>query len=57
MRIGGGRTVVAVTGTTLGGQVVQAERAYRRCGSEPRPRPRPPSAPAPAGGIVGGDEG
>jgi len=56
VRIGSGRTRISVTGTTLGGQVVRAERAYRRCGAEPRPRP-PAPAPEPAGGIVGGDEG
>jgi hypothetical protein len=56
VRIGSRRTRVSVTGTTLGGQVVEAQRSYRRCGSEPRRRV--PVRPTPGGVVVGGgDEG
>jgi hypothetical protein len=44
IRLGGARTDVRVAGTTLGGQVVHAERSYRRCGrraSKPRAAPPP----------------
>ena len=54
----GRRTDIAVTGTTLGGQVVRAARSYRRCRPAPAPR-RPAPQPEPALGpddIVGGGE-
>ena len=51
IRLSGARTLVRVTGTTLGGQVIHATRNYRRCGSKParsrpnsRARPRGPRA-------------
>lgn len=58
MRIGR-RTDVAVTGTTLGGQVVRASRSYRRCRPAPAPRrpaPQPQPQPQLAPDIVGGGE-
>ena len=62
IRLSGARTGVRVTGTTLGGQVVHADRSYRRCGQTPRanrkgktkPKPRRPTTPAPV--EVGGGE-
>jgi hypothetical protein len=53
IRLAGDRTTVRVSGTTLGGQVVHATRAYRRCGA-PKPKPRP--APPPTE-IGGGEDG
>lgn len=53
VRIGRGSTDIAVTGTTLGGQVVRAARTYRRC--RPAPASRRP-APGPGGEEVGGGE-
>ena len=42
IRLSGARTDLRVSGTTLGGQVVHAERSYRRCGrTTPKPTPRP----------------
>ena len=55
----GRRTDIAVTGTTLGGQVVRASRSYRRCRPAPAPRrpaPQPAPEPVPDGDIVGGGE-
>ncbi len=55
IRLSGARTAVRVSGTTLGGQVVHAERTYRRCGAARRrsrrprrsaPRPAPPRRPS-----------
>jgi len=57
VRIGRGRSPVAVVGNTLGGQVVQAQRVYRRCGSEPRRRPRPRPVDPGRAIVGGGDEG
>ncbi len=37
IRLSGARTNVRVTGTTLGGQVVHAERSYRHC-ADPKPK-------------------
>jgi hypothetical protein len=51
--LSGARTAVRVSGTTLGGQVVHAERSYRRCGSSrkrttsrPSPKPKPKRQPS-----------
>ena len=53
--LSGARTAVRVSGTTLGGQVVHAERSYRRCGSSrarkhttsrPSPKPKPKRKPS-----------
>lgn len=61
VRIGRGRTDVTVSGTTLGGQTVGAQRTYRRCSRTPRRRPAPaPARPAPPPGhqeIGGGEDG
>jgi hypothetical protein len=63
IRLSGARTNVRVSGTTLGGQVVHAERSYRHCGrttakpktnSTPRPKQRATPPPIEAGG---GDDG
>ena len=64
IRLSGARTGVRVTGTTLGGQVVHAERSYRRCGQTPRanrkpkakPKRRTTPRPAPPPVEVGGGE-
>lgn len=53
VRINRGRTHVAVSGTTLGGQTVSAQRSYRRCSNTPRRRPAPP----PHQEIGGGEDG
>jgi hypothetical protein len=42
IRLSGARTVVRVSGTTLGGQVVHAERTYRRCGVAAKAKPKTP---------------
>lgn len=57
--LSGARTVVRVSGTTLGGQVVHASRSYRRCASSrPRPqRPRRPRATPPPSEVGGGEDG
>jgi hypothetical protein len=49
IRLSGARTTVRVSGTTLGGQVVHAERDYRHCGAvkNARPTPTPNSTPRP----------
>lgn len=46
IRLSGPRTDVRVTGTTLGGQVVSAERSYRHC-ARPKAKPKPDAAPRP----------
>ena len=58
IRLSGARTAVRVTGTTLGGQVVHAERSYRRCGTTPRAnrKPKRRATPRPAPVEVGGGE-
>jgi hypothetical protein len=70
IRLTGSRTAVRVSGTTLGGQVIGASRAYRRCDSTParprskpkpkqntaKPKPRPKRTPQPVE-IGGGDDG
>jgi hypothetical protein len=59
IRLSGARTSVRVSGTTLGGQVVHAERDYRRCGSaatKPRKRARPRATPPPIE-VGGGTDG
>jgi hypothetical protein len=67
--LSGARTAVRVSGTTLGGQVVHAERSYRRCGGSParshkapasKPSPRrkaKPHATPPPVEVGGGDDG
>ncbi len=64
IRLSGARTSVRVTGTTLGGQVVHANRSYRRCGrttarrAPPRPRKRAkPRATPPPIEVGGGEDG
>ena len=50
IRLSGTRTNVRVSGTTLGGQVVHAQRSYRRCGrptARKRAKPKPKAAPKP----------
>jgi len=42
IRLSGARTAVRVSGTTLGGQVVHAERTYRRCGVAAKAKPKTP---------------
>jgi hypothetical protein len=45
IRLSGARTDVRVSGTTLGGQVVHAERSYRHCGAakaKPKTNSTPP---------------
>jgi hypothetical protein len=59
IRLSGARTDVRVSGTTLGGQVVHAERSYRRCGragSKPK-ADRPPRAEPPPIEAGGGEDG
>ena len=65
IRLSGARTNVRVTGTTLGGQVVHAERGYRRCGqrtarkkAKPKaaPKPKPRATPPPIE-VGGGEDG
>jgi hypothetical protein len=61
IRLSGARTSVRVSGTTLGGQVVHAERDYRHCGSaatkpKPKQRARPRATPPPIE-IGGGEDG
>jgi hypothetical protein len=63
IRLSGARTDVRVSGMTLGGQVVHAERRYRRCGrttAKPKPRPKrratPRAAPTPPPVESGGGE-
>jgi hypothetical protein len=59
IRLSGARTDVRVSGTTLGGQVVHAERSYRRCGrtgSKPKVD-RPPRAEPPPIEAGGGEDG
>ena len=60
IRLSGARTGVRVTGTTHGGQVVHAERSYRRCGQTPRAKPKAKpkrrTTPRPAPVEVGGGE-
>src|SRR4051812_45957485 len=46
IRLSGARTTVRVSGTTLGGQVVHAERSYPRCG-QTTAKPKPHNAPRP----------
>jgi hypothetical protein len=53
IRLTGDRSAVRVTGTTLGGQVVHAERNYRRCGQAPA---KPHSSPQPTE-VGGGEDG
>ena len=63
IRLSGARTAVRVSGTTLGGQVVHAERSYHRCGqatarSTPTPKRRvKPHATPPPTEIGGGEDG
>jgi hypothetical protein len=48
IRLSGARTDVRVSGTTLGGQVVHAQRSYRRCGqAKPKHHAKPPTKPPP----------
>ena len=50
IRLSGTHTNVRVSGTTLGGQVVHAQRSYRRCGrptARKRAKPKPKAAPKP----------
>ncbi len=55
IRLSGARTAVRVTGSTLGGQVIRADRTYRRCGSAPaRPQGKPKPTPTPV--LIGGGE-
>ena len=65
IRLSGARTNVRVSGTTLGGQVVHAERRYRRCGratakpernSAPKRRATPRATPPPVE-SGGGEDG
>jgi hypothetical protein len=42
IRLSGARTNVRVSGTTLGGQVVHAQRSYRHCGTAAKARPKTP---------------
>ena len=63
IRLTGARTDVRVTGTTLGGQVVHANRSYRRCGrtaarkkAKPNASPKPKRDAAPPPVEVGGGE-
>jgi hypothetical protein len=65
IRLSGARTTVRVSGTTLGGQVVHAERTYRHCGrtkakpkinSAPKRRAKPRSTPPPTE-VGGGEDG
>ncbi len=58
IRLSGARTAVRVSGTTLGGQVVHADRSYRRCGQTPRAKPKtkPRRRTTPAPVEVGGGE-
>jgi hypothetical protein len=67
VRLTGRRTHVRVNGTTLGGQVIGASRAYRRCARkpararpratpQPRRRARPHRTPGPIE-VGGGDDG
>jgi hypothetical protein len=55
VRIGRGRTDVTVSGTTLGGQTVDAQRSYRRCSPTP-PRPEPARPAPPRDQEIGGGE-
>jgi hypothetical protein len=63
IRLSGARTNLRVSGTTLGGQVVHAERSYHRCGqatarSTPTPKRRvKPHATPPPTQIGGGEDG
>ena len=70
IRLSGARTAIRVSGTTLGGQVVHAERSYRRCGRpaahrKPAAKPKPaapkrrakPRATPPPTEIGGGEDG
>ena len=58
IRLSGARTVVRVSGTTLGGQVVHARRSYRRCGAAKAPRQRAtPRATPPPIEAGGGEDG
>ena len=65
IRLTGARTNVRVTGTTLGGQVVHADRSYRRCGrptarkkASPKPQQRAkPRATPPPVEVGGGEDG
>ncbi len=66
IRLSGARTNVRASGTTLGGQVVHAERSYRHCGrttarkapAAPRPKRRAtPRATPPPTESGGGDDG
>ena len=53
----GRRSDIAVSGTTLGGQVVRANRSYRRCRPAPAPRRTAPEPALPPGtDVVGGGE-
>jgi hypothetical protein len=64
IRLRGARTAVRVSGVTLGGQVVHAERSYRRCG-RPTAKPKPaapkrrakPHPTPPPDEIGGGEDG
>lgn len=65
IRLSGARTTVRVSGTTLGGQVVHAERTYRHCGrtkakpktnSAPKRRAKPRATPPPTE-VGGGEDG
>jgi hypothetical protein len=60
VRIGRGRSDVAVTGTTLGGQVVRAAGSYRRCRPTatvpPRRGPRAPRPQPSEPDLFGGSE-
>jgi hypothetical protein len=63
VRLIGARTRLRVSGTTLGGQVVHAERNYRRCGqatsrSKPKVKHRAtPRATPPPVEVGGGEDG
>jgi len=63
IRLSGARSNVRVSGTTLGGQVVHAERSYRRCGrATAKARPKRNSAPKqrvtpPPVEVGGGEDG
>ncbi len=62
IRLSGARTAVRVSGTTLGGQVVHAQRTYRRCGvatarpRTPQKRATPRATPPPVE-SGGGEDG
>jgi hypothetical protein len=57
IRLSGARTKVRVSGTTLGGQVVHAERSYRRCGRATAKRRATPRATPPPVEVGGGEDG